>query len=115
MNRSYLIKPLIAAAAVILTSVTVTAHADSTQDSALQAVVRYGDLDLATEAGTARLYQRISAAAERVCPSADARDLKRAQVARSCQAEAIERAVASVGNARLASLQANRGRRGRTG
>ena len=118
MNRStssVLVKPVIAVAAVLLTMTTFSAHAELAQGETPQAIVRYGDLDLSTESGAQRLYERISAAAETVCPAADARELKRAQLARACQAETIERAVSAVGNTRLASLQANRVRRGRTG
>lgn len=73
-----------------------------------QVAVRYTDLDLETEAGAQALYARIAAAARRVCPEHDARDLHRSRAARECRADAIERAVSAVGNERLAAIDAAR-------
>jgi len=68
--------------------------------------VSYGDLNLATEQGTQRLYERIVAAARQVCPEADPRDLSRFVRSRACRAQAIERAVNEVGSPRLAAVYA---------
>ncbi len=118
MNRpqpNLFVKPLIGLVALTLTSITVAAHAAPPAHTEPQALVRYADLDLGTEGGVAKLYQRIARAASRVCPGSESRELQRAKLARACQTEAIERAVAAVGNTRLAAVQASRSRRNRVG
>jgi UrcA family protein len=74
--------------------------------------VRYDDLNLATDSGVRTLYARLRHAAERVCPDSAARDLARLQLARSCQAQAIDAAVAQVASPRLAALRARDAVRG---
>lgn len=67
--------------------------------------VKFADLDLTTDVGVHRLYKRISAAAEQVCPSGG-RDLQFLAAARKCKAETIERTVQLLGNSRLATVHA---------
>jgi UrcA family protein len=66
--------------------------------------VHYDDLNLASPEGTQALYRRIAAAAARVCPDADQRDLERYRASRTCQTQAIESAVRQVHDPRLAAL-----------
>jgi UrcA family protein len=73
-------------------------------------IVHYADLDIATDEGARRLYRRIAAAAERVCPYADIQDLSGLAVSRSCQAQAIARAVQAVSSPRLADVYAAHGK-----
>ena len=71
-------------------------------------VVRYGDLNLSTEAGIATLKHRLSQAAKQVCPS-DGHDLADWFRARACRTDAFNRAVHAVGGPALA-LVAGKGR-----
>jgi UrcA family protein len=70
--------------------------------------VNYAGLDLTSDQGARILYQRIAAAAERVCPSVDSRDLAAVQADRVCRHKAIADAIAQVGNPKLAALLAAR-------
>jgi len=76
------------------------------------AVVRYGDLNLSTEQGAKTLYRRIALVARQVCPDGESRDLESLNRARTCQREAIERAVHAVHNERLAAVYSAAYRRG---
>ena len=51
--------------------------------------VRFGDLDLKTEAGVAALKQRIDRAARKACGTYDIRDLKRMSAADACREFAL--------------------------
>jgi UrcA family protein len=75
-------------------------------------VVRYGDLNLATEAGAKALYKRISVAAQEVCPVNDQRSLAQIAYSHTCRTEAVARAVHEVNSPQLAALQAGRSNRG---
>lgn len=77
--------------------------------------VHYEDLDLSTEEGALRLYQRIAGAAKQVCPAQNPLDLSGLAVARRCISTAMARAVAEVNNPQLAKLTAQRGRRSTQG
>jgi UrcA family protein len=70
--------------------------------------VSYSALDLATDEGARNLYGRIAKAARAVCPDEGVRDLNTFAFARTCQAEAIARAVRDVRNPRLAALYSAR-------
>jgi len=68
-------------------------------------VVRYGDLNLQTEAGVRTLYRRLARAAAQVCPVPLSNlDLTQLGSARSCQAAAIARATASLHDPRLVEV-----------
>jgi UrcA family protein len=61
----------------------------------------YADLDLGTDGGVEALYQRLRAAALAACNPSDTID-GRSQVSfEVCKIEALERAVAQIGNGRL--------------
>jgi UrcA family protein len=97
---------LIAAVAALLPAAAVSA---AERDEPLSTVVRYGDLDIESEAGAEALYRRLQLAARRVCPG-DSRDLAMRAAVRACRAQAIERAVGSIGSTRLAAVQSARKR-----
>lgn len=71
-------------------------------------MVRYGDLDLTTDAGAATLQTRVASAVKQVCGSADIRDLPAMQDMRSCREEARSRSTRDVA---LAMENARNGRR----
>jgi UrcA family protein len=71
-------------------------------------VVKYGDLNVATDAGAKALYRRIVLAARAVCPDADVRDFGVRTASMACQNAAISRAIASVPSAPLAAIFAAR-------
>ena len=64
------------------------ANEAATQAETVSVAVEYGDLDLATPAGTAALDQRIDAAASKVCQKPDIRSLKRMAAWEECKATA---------------------------
>ncbi len=97
------------AACAIATSLLgspVTAAAAQPAADVPQITVPYSLRDLASDHGTHVLYQRIVNAARTVCPAGDSRDLDAFAASRTCQRQAVARAVAQVGSARLAALQA---------
>jgi UrcA family protein len=69
-------------------------------------LVYYNSSDLSTEQGTRALYRRIVDAAALVCPSEDSLVLSDVAASKECQRQAIARAVAKVGSARLAAVYA---------
>src|ERR1700692_2165654 len=64
-------------------------------------VVSYSALDLATDEGARSLYSRIAAAGRAVCPDANFRNLSAYARAKTCQSEAVARAVRDVRSPRL--------------
>lgn len=97
------------AATVLLTVGPAMADpAVASDKQALQTAVRYSDLDLASSEGAATLYRRIVAAAQRVCPDSGVRDARSTQAIRECRAQAIQRAVDSVGSPQLAAIYIGR-------
>ena len=96
---------LIAALAGCLLSVA-SAQAQTPASDVLHVVVKYADLNLATDEGALALHRRIAAASRVVCPADFARDLGRLVAVRACQKEAIARAIAEIHDARLAAVHA---------
>jgi UrcA family protein len=88
------------------------AHASPATADAPSITVKYSDLNLATDAGAHELYSRIATAARSVCPDADIRDLGAFASSKTCQSEAIARAVQDVRNPRLAAVYSARTNRG---
>ena len=74
-------------------------------------VVRYGDLDLNSQAGVASLHKRIRNAAESVCGELDNR-ASWACVTRTtqCVSEAVANGVAAVANPNLSNFHASKGK-----
>ncbi len=104
-----------AAAMLALTAcvgVLSTASAATPDADVPMATVRYGDLNLSTDAGAKTLYARISTAARQVCPSVESRDLSHLSAAHACQRAAIDRAVHSVNSPHLAAAYAAATHRG---
>lgn len=71
--------------------------------------VQYRSSDLTTDRGVRALYWRIVFAARLVCPPEDPRKLWQLVQSKECQRQAIARAVAKIGNPRLAALYAHAG------
>ncbi len=74
--------------------------------------VNYADLNPATEAGSRVLFQRITAAAHKICAVSDIRDLDGLAADRSCERAAVAQAVHQVHSAQLAALNARSEQRG---
>lgn len=72
----------------------------------LQTNVYYDLRDLSTERGTREIYLRIVRAARRVCPGYDSKYEDAVSASKECQRQAITRAIAQIGNERLAALDA---------
>jgi UrcA family protein len=68
------------------------------------AAVRYGDLNLASDAGVRTLYTRLRAAAGNVCGPRDNRYMPLQLAWEKCRDEALATAIAEFGNTRLAAL-----------
>jgi UrcA family protein len=66
--------------------------------------VSYADLDLSKQTGVAALYGRIEAAANRVCGSKPALDIRTFFAQRNCVQIAVANAVAEVDVRQLATL-----------
>jgi UrcA family protein len=75
-------------------------------------VVRYNDLSLGTDSGVNALYRRIVYAAAQVCPEETLSNLGARTVIEACRAQAIEKAVQKIHNARLAELYAANSKQG---
>ena len=73
-------------------------------------VVKYGDLNLTSQAGIARLHKRISNAAESVCSQLDRPFLSLQAAYRECVADAIEQGIATVDNSNLSQFHAGKAR-----
>ena len=96
-----LIKLLPLAAALALSGYAgATTPKDSSKDFP-SVVVKYGDLDLASEAGVKSLHARLRNAAEQVCSPLDSRVLGLREQYERCVADAITQSVAAVGNPSL--------------
>ena len=64
-------------------------------------VVHYGDLNLNTKAGVAKLHARIHRAADTVCTPLESRVLGLRSLHKACVNDAVAQSVAAVNNARL--------------
>jgi UrcA family protein len=73
-------------------------------------VVRFGDLNLATSAGTRTLYRRIRQSAQQVCDARLGPYPAPGAAIVQCERTAIARAVADVGSARLHALHVEQSR-----
>lgn len=87
------------ATAALLASPTVASAAQPEETA-----VYYNLSDLATDQGARKVNQRIVDAAEAVCPPEDTMSSSAAAASRDCQRQAIARALAQIGSARLAAL-----------
>lgn len=80
----------------------------ATPAAALSVTVRYADLNLGSEAGSAALYARLESAARAVCGPSDIRDLGQFAAVQACQKAAIAQAVHAVHSTQLAAVFAKR-------
>jgi UrcA family protein len=91
----------VATAVLAMTALTPFATALAaapTVDAVPQVVVKFADLDVATDSGAATLLRRIEAAAEQICGSPRGmQPLDRLVRVQQCNAQAIARAVTDVG------------------
>jgi UrcA family protein len=71
-------------------------------------VVNYGDLNLSNPRGVEELYQRIAAAARRVCDSGESRSLQVQTRDWMCKKQSIARAVAVIDQPALTALHAQK-------
>lgn len=101
------IKILMTAAAL---SVCGFAAAAAPRGEANSVVVRYGDLNLNSQAGIAVLHKRISNAAKTVCDTLDTRILGLRDAHDACVADAIADGVAAVGNPNLTQFHDTKGK-----
>jgi UrcA family protein len=99
------IKSLFALAAL---SVSGIAAAGSPEVNSV--VVRYGDLNLNSQSGIARLHKRISIAAESVCSPLDTQILGLRDAYDTCVADALSNGVSAVGNPSLSQFHATKGK-----
>jgi UrcA family protein len=83
---------------------TVPTHAQPADAGIQSIVVRYGDLDLATDAGVKALYSRLQVAAGKVCRSLYSEGGPRRQ---ACYEQSLSRAVTHVNLAMLSVLHQN--------
>jgi len=83
-----------------------SAASAATVDEVPSVIVKYGDLNLGTDAGVHTLYGRLVRAADRVCRVEFNGDLHTRQRTLECREAAIARAVSAVGNPRLVALRA---------
>jgi len=101
-------------AALLLASLAAAGAASAAAGEAPAVTVRYGDLNLASDAGTQVLLRRLSAAAHRVCGDDSQRDLTRLRHAQACFRESLSSAVVAVHNERLSMLYRERSGAGAT-
>jgi UrcA family protein len=101
--------PGVAAALVLASGFAGIAAAATPADDVPQIVVRYGDLNLQTDAGLQALHRRLSHAAGQVCGvPASKIDLARAAAVSRCQNEAIARAIRALPNEHLVEVMITR-------
>jgi UrcA family protein len=91
------------AALVAAMTVALSASATPVTDAPTVAV-RFGDLNLASDAGTQVLFRRLSYAAHQVCGHAGPHEFARITEVRACYRQALGNAVASIHNERVSAL-----------
>jgi UrcA family protein len=89
---------------MVLAAVTAPMAAAQVSDTAVH--VSYGDLDLSTAAGAAKLYDRLQSAAEQVCLQADERELSRYEASLRCEQKLVAEAVNNIHSPQLAAVYA---------
>ena len=93
---------LAAVAGICVTSFAFSAHADEA-DAVPTRTVHYADLNLKTQEGAEKLYQRIRSAADRVCGNMDAHQLSESEAIKTCVNQAVSASVRKVNSPRLTS------------
>ncbi len=93
---------LAAVAGICVTSFAIGAHANEV-DAVPTRTVHYADLNLNTQAGAEKLYQRIRRAADQVCGDSEPRQLVASEAAKACVNKAVTTSVREVNSPRLTS------------
>jgi UrcA family protein len=88
----------------VLAAVPSYAAPPQPQPQILTRKVRFADLNLSSPEGNAALYDRLSAAAHRVCDDTDDWFLNTTSDARQCRSEAIAGAVSQIKSPMLTAL-----------
>lgn len=102
------IKILMALAALSVTGVATTQAATRDSNSV---VVRYGDLNLNSQAGLKTLHKRIRNAAQSVCSPLETKVLGLRADYDNCVEQAVEEGIAAVGNVSLSQIHATMSKR----
>jgi UrcA family protein len=98
------VKTAIRRAAIALALVSVaTVSAARSLDSPPQRIVKFGDVNLATDSGVAMLYSRIRSAAREVCEPGNVWNVESLLASKECTDLAIERAVDDINDPHLTS------------
>jgi UrcA family protein len=99
------IKSLVSVAALVISGI---AAAGSPDDQSV--VVRYGDLNLNSQAGVASLHKRIRNAAESVCSELNNHVLVLRDMYKQCVIEAVSNGVSQVANPNLSNFHRSKGK-----
>ena len=99
------IKSLLSVAALAISGI---AAAGSPDDHSV--VVRYGDLNLNSQAGVASLHKRIRNAAESVCSELNNHVLVLRDMYKQCVSEAVSSGVTQVANPNLSNFHRSKGK-----
>ena len=94
-----------------LAALVLAGAANASQRNVDGVVVRFGDLDLNSQTGVAKLHKRIRNAAQSVCSPLETRVLGLRDGYDKCVDEAVRNGVAAVANANLSNFHANKGKR----
>lgn len=100
MNNSNLFK------ALVLSTLSIAGTASLAADTAAepaQVTVKYGDLDLQSEAGLRLLEKRVTRAAHSVCPNVRSREIQRKAAGKACVDQAVRQALGQVEQWQLAN------------
>ena len=90
-----------------LAALALAGAASAASRDANSVVVRFGDLDLNSQAGVTRLHKRIRNAAESVCGPLETRILGLRDAYDECVAEAVSNGVAAVAKGKTPALASN--------
>jgi UrcA family protein len=93
-------------AGCLLGAMSVGTASAATADAVPSVVVKYDPLTLSSEAGARAMYARLERVAQHVCPEASGRNLATLEAAKSCERQAVARAVRDINNPRLAEVYA---------
>ena len=99
------IKFLLPVAALALSGIAAAGSRDTNS-----VVVRYGDLNLDSQAGVASLHKRIRNAAESVCSNLETRILGLRDAYDVCVDEAVTKGVTAVANQNLSNFHTRKGK-----
>jgi len=93
-----------------LAALALAGAATAATRDASSVVVRFGDLNLNSQAGIASLHKRIRSAAESVCSSLETRVLGLRDAYDECVKDAVSNGVAAVANPNLSNFHASKGK-----